>query len=147
VHYRCRSEGNMTFSTAPPALVYNTRGHYIFVHHWIKSMRIKPDDVVAGFPARKIRKLLRQSVDSLSAHHATKILEIKTEQAIQLLKRLEQTFHLLLARKALGLRTSHLWRGWNSGWRRTRCTYHQPRSIGSNRCTGPLFPINGVQLH
>jgi hypothetical protein len=53
-------------------------------------MRITPDEVVAGFPARKIRKLLRQSVDSLSARHATKILEIKTEQAIQLLERLEQ---------------------------------------------------------
>ncbi len=53
-------------------------------------MRIRPDDLVVGFPAKQIRKLLRQSVDSLSAHHATKILEIKTEQAIQLLQRLEQ---------------------------------------------------------
>jgi predicted nucleotidyltransferase len=53
-------------------------------------MRIKPDEVVAGFPARKIRELLRQSVDSLSVRDATKILEIKMEQAIQLLERLEQ---------------------------------------------------------
>jgi DNA-binding MarR family transcriptional regulator len=53
-------------------------------------MRIKPDEVVAGFPARKIRELLRQSVDSLSARHATKILEIKTKEATQLLERLEQ---------------------------------------------------------
>jgi hypothetical protein len=53
-------------------------------------MRIKPDEVVAGFPMRKIRELLRQSVDFLSARHATKILEIKTKQAIQLLERLEQ---------------------------------------------------------
>ncbi len=53
-------------------------------------MRIKPDEVVAGFPARKIRKLLRQSVDFLSARHATKILEIKTEEAIRLLERLER---------------------------------------------------------
>ena len=53
-------------------------------------MRIKPDEVVAGFTARKIRELLRQSVDSLSARHATKILEIKTKQAIRLLERLEQ---------------------------------------------------------
>jgi hypothetical protein len=53
-------------------------------------MRIKPDEVVAGFPARKIRELLRQSVDCLSARHATKVLEIKTEQAIQLLELLEQ---------------------------------------------------------
>ena len=48
-------------------------------------MRIKPDEVVAGFPARGIRELLRQSVDSLSARHATKILEIEMKQARQLL--------------------------------------------------------------
>jgi hypothetical protein len=51
---------------------------------------VQPDEVVVGFPARKTRKLLRQSVDCLSARHATKILEIKTEQTIQLLGRLEQ---------------------------------------------------------
>ena len=43
-------------------------------------MRIKFDEVVAGSPARKIRELLRQSIDSLSARHATKLLEIKTAQ-------------------------------------------------------------------
>ena len=53
-------------------------------------MRIKPDEVVAGFPARRIRELLRQSVDSLSAHHATKILEIEMKQARQLLDRLQR---------------------------------------------------------
>jgi predicted nucleotidyltransferase len=53
-------------------------------------MRIKPDEVVAGFPARKIRKLLRQSVDSLSARDATRVLQIETKRAIQLLERLEQ---------------------------------------------------------
>ena len=53
-------------------------------------MRIKSDEVVAGFPARRIRELLRQSVDCLSVRHATKILEIKTEQAVQLLELLEQ---------------------------------------------------------
>ena len=54
-------------------------------------MRIKSDEVVAGFPVRKIRQLLHQSVDSLSAGDATKILEIKTKEAIQLLERLEQS--------------------------------------------------------
>jgi predicted nucleotidyltransferase len=53
-------------------------------------MRIKPDEVVAGFPARKIRVLLRQSVDSLSALDATKILGIKTKRAVGLLEHLEQ---------------------------------------------------------
>jgi hypothetical protein len=53
-------------------------------------MRIRPDEVVAGFPARKIRKLLRQSVDSISARDATKVLQIETKRAVQLLERLEQ---------------------------------------------------------
>jgi hypothetical protein len=53
-------------------------------------MRIKCDEVVAGFPVRKIRQLLRQSVDSLSARDATKILQIKSKEAIQLLERLER---------------------------------------------------------
>jgi hypothetical protein len=53
-------------------------------------MRIKPDEAVAGFPAWEIWKFLRQSVDSLSAAHATKIFKIKKEQAIQLLDRLER---------------------------------------------------------
>jgi hypothetical protein len=53
-------------------------------------MRIKSDEDVAGFPASKIRQLLRQSVDSLSVRHATKTLEINTKEAMQLLKRLER---------------------------------------------------------
>jgi hypothetical protein len=52
-------------------------------------MRIKPDAVVAGFPARQIRKLLRQSVDSLLARDAMKILQLDKKTAIQLLERLE----------------------------------------------------------
>jgi len=57
-------------------------------------MRIRPDDLVVGFPAKQIRKLLRQSVDSLSARHAKKILGINPEQAIQLLKSLERKGYL-----------------------------------------------------
>jgi len=57
-------------------------------------MRIRPDDLVVDFPAKQIRKLLRQSVDSLSARHATKILGINSEQAIQLLKSLERKGYL-----------------------------------------------------
>jgi hypothetical protein len=57
-------------------------------------MSIKSNEVVACFPARKIRELLRQSVDSLSVRHATKILEIKTEQALRLLERLERSVFL-----------------------------------------------------
>ena len=53
-------------------------------------MRIKSDENVAGFPARKIREFLRQSVDVLSVRHATKTLEINTKEAMQLLKCLER---------------------------------------------------------
>jgi hypothetical protein len=42
-------------------------------------MRIKPDENVAGFPARKIRKLLRRGADSLSARDAIKVLQIEAK--------------------------------------------------------------------
>jgi len=57
-------------------------------------MRIRSDDIVVGFPAKQIRKLLRQSADSLSARHAKKILGINSEQAIKLLKSLERKGYL-----------------------------------------------------
>lgn len=57
----------------------------------MKSMRIKPDEVVVGIPARQVRHLLRQSVDSLSARHAMKILEIEEGKAIEVLERLEHS--------------------------------------------------------
>lgn len=52
-------------------------------------MRIQPEALVAGFPARKIRELLRQSEDFLSPRDATKILGIKGKKAVELLERLE----------------------------------------------------------
>ncbi len=57
-------------------------------------MRIRPDDLIVGFPARQIRKLVRHSVDSLSARHAKKILGLNSEEAIQLLKSLEREGYL-----------------------------------------------------
>jgi hypothetical protein len=63
-------------------------GHFCGVGQ--TSMRIKPDEVVAGFPAPKIRELLRRSIDSLYPCDATKVLGIKTKKAVQLLERLEQ---------------------------------------------------------
>lgn len=70
--------------------VHNAHRQPAWVQFRIRSMRIKPAEVVAGFAAGEITELLRQSADCLSARHATKILEIKTEQAIQLLARLEK---------------------------------------------------------
>jgi DNA-binding Lrp family transcriptional regulator len=53
-------------------------------------MRIRPDDVIAGFPAKQIRKLLRQSTLSLSVDEATKILGLSEKSALKLLNDLEK---------------------------------------------------------
>jgi hypothetical protein len=53
-------------------------------------MRIQPDTLVAGFPARQVRELLRQGGNSLSHHHVHEILGIKEKQSIRFLNRLER---------------------------------------------------------
>lgn len=53
-------------------------------------MRIQPDALVAGFPARQVRELLRQSDEFLSHHHAQEILGLNRIQAMRLLECLEQ---------------------------------------------------------
>jgi predicted nucleotidyltransferase len=53
-------------------------------------MRIRPDDVIAGFPAKQIRKLLRQSMLSLSVDDATKVLGLTGRSARKLLNDLEK---------------------------------------------------------
>ena len=53
-------------------------------------MRIHPDTLVAGFPAKQIRELLRQSDEFLSCHAATKILGLDGNNARHLLDRLAQ---------------------------------------------------------
>jgi len=53
-------------------------------------MRIQPDALIAGFPANRIRELLRQSDDFLSCHHARKILGLDGNKARYLLDRLDQ---------------------------------------------------------
>ena len=53
-------------------------------------MRIHPDALVAGFPAKRIRELLRQSDEFLSCHAATKILGLDGNKARHLLDRLAQ---------------------------------------------------------
>ncbi len=52
-------------------------------------MRIRSDALVAGFPARKIRDLLRRSGDLLSVHDVTRIIGEKGRKALRLLQRLE----------------------------------------------------------
>jgi len=53
-------------------------------------MRIKPDELVVGFPARQIRELLRQSNLLLSAGDVTRVLGLKGKKASQLLETLEK---------------------------------------------------------
>ena len=53
-------------------------------------MRIRPDDLVVDFPARQIRKLLRQSVEFLSVDDVTKVLGLRGRNALRLLENLEQ---------------------------------------------------------
>ena len=52
-------------------------------------MRIKPDKLVAGFPARQMRELLRQSDLRLTAEDVTRVLGLKGEKASQFLETLE----------------------------------------------------------
>jgi DNA-binding Lrp family transcriptional regulator len=53
-------------------------------------MRIRPDDVIAGFSAKLIRKLLRQSTLSLSVDEATKVLGLNERSTLKLLRDLEK---------------------------------------------------------
>jgi len=53
-------------------------------------MRIRPDDLVVGFPAKQIRKLLRQSDQFLSVDDVTKVLGFRGKSALRLLETLEQ---------------------------------------------------------
>ena len=53
-------------------------------------MRIRPDDLVVGFPAKQIRKLLRQSDLFLSVDDVTKVLGLRGRSALRLLETLEQ---------------------------------------------------------
>lgn len=53
-------------------------------------MRIQPDALVAGLPARQVRELLRKSRDCLTHHEVQEIFGLNRKQSIRLLKRLEQ---------------------------------------------------------
>mgnify|MGYP001567118943 CR=1 FL=1 len=53
-------------------------------------MRIRPDDLVVGFPAKQVRKLLRQSDQFLSVDDVTKVLGLRGKSALRVLKTLEQ---------------------------------------------------------
>ena len=53
-------------------------------------MRIQPDDLVVGFPAKQIRKFLRQNVQFLSVDDVTKVLRLTGKSALRLMETLEQ---------------------------------------------------------
>ena len=58
-------------------------------------MRIQPDALVAGLPARQIRELLRQSRNSLSHHDAQDLLGLDRKQSTRLLDRLEREGYIV----------------------------------------------------
>jgi predicted nucleotidyltransferase len=53
-------------------------------------MRIRSDELVAGFPAKLIRELLRQNDQYLSVIHVGKVLGLKGKKALRLLETLER---------------------------------------------------------
>jgi hypothetical protein len=55
----------------------------------IVNMRIRPDELVAGFPAKQIRELLRKSTQFLSVEDVTKVLGLSGKRALRLLEALE----------------------------------------------------------
>jgi len=61
-------------------------------HNWcqIVNMRIQPDELISGFPASQIRKLLRQSVEFLSVGNVTRVLGLRGKEALRLLETLEK---------------------------------------------------------
>ncbi len=73
-------------------------------------MRIQPDALVAGFPAKKIRELLRQSDEFLSGRDATKVLGINRRKAVQLLERLEQEGFIEKNAAMPNSETEHYWK-------------------------------------
>ncbi len=52
-------------------------------------MRIRSDELVAGFPAKQIRELLRQNDQYLSVIHVDKVLGLRGKKALNLLETLE----------------------------------------------------------
>ena len=63
-----------------------------YVPNWchITDMQIRPDAVIAGFPAKQIRKLLRRSTLSLSVDEAAKVLGLAERRTLKLLNDLEK---------------------------------------------------------
>ncbi len=53
-------------------------------------MRIRSDELVAGFPAKQIRELLRQNDQYLSVIHVAKVLGLRGKKALKLLETLER---------------------------------------------------------
>lgn len=53
-------------------------------------MRIRSDEIIAGFPANQLRELLRQNDQYLSVIHVDKVFGLRGKKALKLLETLEQ---------------------------------------------------------
>ena len=91
-------------------------------------MRIQPDALVAGFPAKQIRSLLRQSDDFLSRHDATKILGLNGKEAEHLLECLEQEGFIVTNATVPASAAEHYWKRTIKGSALSKALFSTPVS-------------------
>src|SRR5947207_3120415 len=91
-------------------------------------MRIRPDTLIAGFPANRIRKLLRQSDDFLSCHDATNILGLDGNKARHLLDRLDQEGSIERNTDVPASETEHYWKRTLKGNALSKALFSSPVS-------------------
>lgn len=76
-------------------------------------MRIQPDELIAGFPARQTRDLLRRSMEFFPFGNVTRVLGIRGEKALRLLEAFEQ--HGLIEKNHSVSGTEQFWRNTTTG--------------------------------
>lgn len=92
------------------------------------TMRIEPDALVAGFPARRVREFLRQSNEFLSHHHARKTLGLNRKKAMHLLERLKQEGFIERNTKVPDTETEQYWKRTLKGSALCKALFSRPVS-------------------
>ena len=109
-------------------------------------MRIQPDALIAGFPANRIRELLRQSDDFLSCRHATKILGLDADKARYLLDRLDQEGFIERNTDVPASETEHYWKRTLKGNALSKALFSRPvsRRIAEKRLSEFMNRVHQV---
>jgi len=109
-------------------------------------MRIQPDALIAGFPANRIRELLRQSDDFLSCRHATKILGLDADKASYLLDRLDQEGFIERNTDVPASETEHYWKRTLKGNALSKALFSKPvsRRIAEKRLSEFMNRVHQV---